>query len=61
MILNYFLKIQAHDPHNQHMVSDQIKSIAIGPSRDVRSWPMYYVNGFDFHTIYALNSSFSEN
>ncbi|GJS20891.1 transposon-like protein [Tanacetum coccineum] len=38
------------DSLNSHMVNDNLKTLAIGPSRHARTWQVYYVNGFKFHT-----------
>nr|GEY53626.1 hypothetical protein [Tanacetum cinerariifolium]GEY53634.1 hypothetical protein [Tanacetum cinerariifolium] len=40
------------NPLNSNLVSDNLKSLAIGPSRHTRTWQLYYVNGFNFHTMH---------
>nr|GEU91327.1 transposon-like protein [Tanacetum cinerariifolium] len=37
---------------NSNLVSDNLKSLAIGPSQYTRTWQLYYVNGFNFHTMH---------
>jgi hypothetical protein len=66
MICNLFffslsLNLQALNIENQHVVNDKIKNIANGPSRDVRTWEMYYVNGFNFHTVHHSSGRSSTN
>ncbi|GJZ67548.1 hypothetical protein Tco_0630788, partial [Tanacetum coccineum] len=40
------------NPLNSNLVNDNLKSLAIGPSRHARTWQLYYVNGFNFHTMH---------
>ena len=40
---------QVHDPTNE-INYQQIRDISWGPLRMVRTWPMYIINGYKFHT-----------
>nr|GEX56083.1 hypothetical protein [Tanacetum cinerariifolium] len=47
-----WLRDYVHNPENQSLVNHRIQNIALGPSRDVITYPMCYVNGFSFHTMH---------
>lgn len=38
-----------------------IQNIGWGPTPHVRLWPMYFVNGYKFHTVEWSNSRSTEN
>nr|GEY43959.1 hypothetical protein [Tanacetum cinerariifolium] len=40
------------NPLNSNLVRDNLKSLVIGPSRHARTWQLYCVNGFNFHTMH---------
>lgn len=40
---------QVHDPTNE-INDQQIRDMSWGPLRMVRTWPMYIINGYKFHT-----------
>lgn len=40
---------QVHDPTNE-INDQQIRDMSWGPLRMVRTWPMYIMNGYKFHT-----------
>ncbi|XP_028774325.1 uncharacterized protein LOC114731348 [Neltuma alba] len=44
--------------HNNNIVDPFLHDIAWGPKRKVRTWPMYFINGYKFHThSWALRKS----
>jgi len=45
----YISYAQVHDPTNE-INDQQIRDMSWGPLRMVRTWPMYIINGYKFHT-----------
>ena len=35
---------------SNEITDDVIKSLALGPRKDVRKWDHYYINDYNFHT-----------
>ncbi|XP_039135719.1 uncharacterized protein LOC120273141 [Dioscorea cayenensis subsp. rotundata] len=53
---NWF-RYYVHDPNN-NVTSQIIKDVALGPLRNVINYPIYFVNGFKFHTSdYSVGKS----
>nr|GEW63825.1 hypothetical protein [Tanacetum cinerariifolium] len=48
----HWLRDYVHNLENQTLVNHRIQNIALGPSRDVITYPMCYVNGFCFYTMH---------
>nr|GEV62600.1 hypothetical protein [Tanacetum cinerariifolium] len=56
-----WLRDYVYNLENQSLVNHRIQNIALGPSRDVITYHMCYVNGFSFHTMHHSSGQKTTN